>query len=332
MLENWRSVQRRGLWVLYLPCMKRASRLVRDRLKGSLHGLFRLGQRARLDILPRHFYSSIPDVKELENTRGWRKAFSMVGVAGADFTSQLRFLEECCPPELKQRLARHRVHEQACDENGESGYGPVEADFLYSFIVTKRPPRVLQIGSGVSTAVILRAAQDSGYQPSIVCIDPVPTAYLVRMAEQKSITLLRQRAQDVPLGALTGLSRGDLFFVDSTHAVRPGSEVNFVILEALPRLPCGCFVHFHDIYFPYDYQPSVLHTLFFSAESTLLHAFLINNSRCALAASMSWLHHACPEEMRRILPNYDPEPLPEGLYASREPSRHFPSATYLTVS
>jgi len=306
--------------------------LVRDRLKGSLHGLFRLGQRTRLDILPRHFYSSIPDLRELESSGSWRKPFSMVGVAGANLKSQLRFLQECCPPEMRQRLAQLRVHEQACRENAESGYGPVEADFLYSFIVTKRPSRVLQIGSGVSTAVILRAAQDSGYQPEILCIDPAPTAYLSRMAEQNSITLLPKRAQDVSLDALTDLSRGDLFFVDSTHAVRPGSEVNFIILEALPRLSSGCLVHFHDIYFPYDYQPSVLQTLFFSVESTLLHAFLINNSRYALAVSMSWLHHTCPEEMRRVLPNYDPEALLEGLYTSQAPSKHFPSAIYLEVS
>ena len=47
----------------------------------------------------------------------------------------------------------------------------------------------------------------------------------------------------------------DILFIDSTHAVKPGSEVNRLILDILPRLKSGVCVHFHDIYFSYDYQP-----------------------------------------------------------------------------
>ncbi|MCU1237860.1 MAG: methyltransferase family protein, partial [Candidatus Solibacter sp.] len=68
-----------------------------------------------------------------------------------------------------------------------------------------------------------------------------------------------------------------------THAVRAGSDVNRIVLEVLPLIPSGFFVQFHDIYFPYDYQSSVLTTLFFSGESTLLHAFLIDNRRYSIA-------------------------------------------------
>jgi len=143
--------------------------------------------------------------------------------------------------------------------------------------------------------------------------------------------LIPNPAQEVDLKVLTGLDAGDLLFVDSTHAMRPGSEVNRIILEVLPRLPSGSFAHFHDIYFPYDYQSAVLTTLFFGGESTLLHAFLIYNQRYSIAVSLSMLHHACPQQMQSLLPNYRPAVMHYGLHTMGEGPGHFPSATYLSV-
>jgi hypothetical protein len=136
----------------------------------------------------------------------------------------------------------------------------------------------------------------------------------------------------VDLKVLAGVDAGDLLFVDSTHAMRPGSEVNRIVLDVLPRLPPGASVHFHDIYFPYDYQSTVLRTLFFGGESTLLHAFLIHNRRYSIAVSLSMLHHACPEQMQLWLPNYRPAAMHYGLHEGGAAPGHFPSATYLAVS
>lgn len=307
------------------------SRNLRERLKSGLHGLFVTGQGIGWDVLPRHFYSPIPDIRDLSRTESWKRPFSMIGVAGADIESQMSFLRECCPQQLQNRLRRADIYAHASRENGEPGYGIVEADFLFCFIVTKRPRRIVQVGAGLSTAVILLAAKEADYAPEVVCIDPLPTGYLNRLAEHKMIALLPARAQEVDLNVLTGLDQGDLLFVNSTHSVRPGGEVNRIVLEALPRMASGSFVHFHDIYFPYDYQPSVLTTLCFASESTLLHAFLTNNRRYAIAASLSMLHHACPERMQSALPNYRPAVMDKGLYTAHEAGRHFPSATYLSV-
>jgi hypothetical protein len=143
------------------------------------------------------------------------------------------------------------------------GYGPVEAEFLFCFITTKRPNRIVQVGCGASTAVILLAAKEANYKPQVVCVDPFPTGYLTSAAGQKIIELIPKPAQEIDITVFTSLGGGDLLFVDSTHTTRPGSEVNRIILEVLPRLRSGWFVHFHDIFFPYDYQSQVLSTLFF---------------------------------------------------------------------
>ena len=304
------------------------TRKLRGGIKASLHRVFVTGQRFGLDIVPRHFYSTIPDIRELQQTESWRNPQSMIGVGGADIGPQLQFLRQCCLP-FQERLRRGDIYADACRDNGEMGYGPVEAEVLFCFIARKRPKRIVQVGGGVSTAVILSAAKEVGFTPQVVCIDPFPNAYLLHMAENQLIELVQQKAEHVDLTLLTEVNPGDLLFIDSTHAVRPGSEVNRIVLEVLPRLPAGSFVHFHDIYFPYDYQSSTLTDLFFSGESTLLHAFLIDNRRYAIAVSLSMLHHTCPGDIHSVLPHYRPAVMDFGIWT--EGCGHFPSATYLNV-
>jgi hypothetical protein len=304
---------------------------MREKIKSFLHSVFVLGQRFGWDILPRHFYSSIPDIRQLRRSESWRLPSSMIGVAGADIELQMSFVQDCCAP-LIDRIKQGGIHEHACKENGAVGYGRIEAEFLYSFIAAKRPGKIVQIGCGVSTSVILLAAKETGYKPQIVCIDPYPTEYLTRAADQKLIELQSIPAQEVDIGVLTALEAGDLFFVDSSHTVRPGSEVNRIVLEVLPRLPSGSFAHFHDIYFPYDYQSNVLDSVLFWEESSLLHAFLIDNKRCAIAASLSMLHHACPARLQSLFPGYRPAKMQYGLHSASDDRGHFPSSFYLSVA
>jgi Methyltransferase domain len=306
---------------------KDLSRTLREATKDLLHGVFRLGQRVGFDVLPRHFYSSIPSLRELSAHDGWKVRSAMVGVAGTDTTAQLAFLRDCCK---SLDLTRHSVHARACEKNGEEGYGVIESDVLFAFITRHVPGRIIQVGAGVSTAIILHAAEVAGYKPEIVCVEPYPTRFLNRSAASGAIRLVARKVQDTDIGALTVLNSGDLLFIDSTHAVKPGGDVNYLILEALPLLPAGVWVHFHDISFPYDYQPSLFKALFFSAESTLLQAFLACNPRYAIVLSLSMLHHDRQTELQELLPCYQPMPMDQGL--SRKSAKgHFPSATYLRV-
>src|SRR5262249_10249875 len=128
---------------------------------------------------------------------------------------------------------------------------------------------------------------------------------------------------------LTNLGDEGFLFVDSTHTVKPGSEVNRLILEILPRLEGGDWVHFHDIYFPYDYQRGLLYDeLFFSNETALIHALLINNPTPAVRAALRMLHYGAPDRLRRSLPGSSPAPNDEGLRAG---AGHFPASAYLQV-
>ncbi|HVN43736.1 MAG TPA: class I SAM-dependent methyltransferase [Steroidobacteraceae bacterium] len=304
-----------------------ANRTLTDLSKRVLRETFELGQRLGVDFLPRHFYSEIPDIRLMRRDRSWRAPFSMIGVRGAAIESQLEHLRSWVTPSIARHLREVDVFEAACAENGAVGFGRIEADLLFAFVASQKPAHIFQVGCGVSTAVCVAAARFAGYQPRITCVDPYPTGVLQRLAAAGSIDLIPERVQSVPLSRLEALGNDTLFFVDSSHTLGPAGEVSRIILEMLPRLKVGSRVHFHDIYFPYDYGRSVLReALFFQHESVLLHAFLAFNSRFSVLASCSMLHYGAPAELRDALPNYRPAPNDDGLSAG---TGHFPSSIYI---
>jgi hypothetical protein len=288
------------------------------------HKIFVFGQRFGLDVLPRHFYSEIPDIRKLHRSTRWRKRYSMQSVAGADCKEQLDFLRKLTATPIAERAT---VYESACRDNGVAGYGPIEAELLLHYVVACRPRSIVQIGAGVSTAVILRAAKICGYKPDLTCIDPFPTQLLHRLDAEGSIRLIKQPVEDVHADLAGQLRSGDLLFTDSTHTLGPAGEVSRLILEWLPCLNPGVRLHFHDIIFPYDYQPDTLTAaLFFPHESALLHAFLCMNPSFRILCSLSMLHHDRRAELATIFPNYRPCKTEDGIALD---AGHFPSSIFL---
>lgn len=299
--------------------------------KRALHRAFRVGQRLKVDVLPRHFYSSVPDVRQLSADESWRQASEMPGVRGTDLDQQIEELKSWFTEDVLDDGFASGIYEHATGANGAIGYGPAEAQMLYAFIATKRPRRVVQVGAGVSTAVILAAAERHSTGTRVTCVDPYPTEYLQELAGNGAIDLLAEPAQTAALDVFTSLESGDLLFIDSTHTVKPGSEVNRMILEVLPRLKTGVVVHFHDITFPYDYQRDILdRALFFWTESTLLHAYLANNDRMRILVSGSMLQYGRVKELSAVLPNFNPREHDRGLDIAGD-LRDFAGSTYLIV-
>jgi hypothetical protein len=300
---------------------------LKDIFKDTLVRMFHLGQRFGVDVLPRHFYSEIPSIAKLRATEHWRQSYTMVGVQGWNADEQLAFVRGAVTPEVAKYLAEHDVRAEAAKENGELGYGPVEAQMLFAFVATRRPQRIVQIGCGVSTAICIAAGKFAGYRPEITCVEPYPTNYLKSAAERGDIRLINRPVEDIGLDFFSHLADGDLFFVDSTHTLGPAGEVTRIIVEMLPRLSAGVYVHFHDIFFPYDYTPWILtDAMFFWHESPLLHAFLCMNRGFTVRASLSLLHHERQAGLQEAFPRYRPMPMTHGLMGG---DGDFPSSIYL---
>ncbi len=296
--------------------------------KRGWHRSFRALQRAGINFLPEHFYSGVPNLRDLEGRTDWRKPRSMHGIAARDVDAQMALLGSWLSPHADVLQSRS-VHRDAFVGGGaDGGYGEIEAEVLFGFVATNKPKRITQVGCGVSTAICLAAAERANYKPDIVCLEPYPSAYLQDAARKGSIRLVAQFAQTVDYDVIAALEDGDLLFIDSTHAVKPGSEVNYLIHEVLPRLRPGVWVHFHDIYFPYDYTRDTLDgDMLFPQESSLLYAFLTGNDHFKVEASLSMIHYAQPDALRALIPKYRPNGQVDGLRAGE--AGHFPSAAWL---
>src|SRR5262245_54472413 len=101
--------------------LKEAGKRASERVFHTFQGL-------GFDVLPRHFYSEIPDIAKLRQSVHWRESYTMIGVNGTDVDNQLDYIKSITSDEVRTRLANEDMHAYACSQNGESGYGRVEAD------------------------------------------------------------------------------------------------------------------------------------------------------------------------------------------------------------
>ena len=125
----------------------------------------------------------------------------------------------------------------------------LDAAAAYALVRCRRPARIVEVGSGHSTRFLARAVADGGLATAITCIDPNPRARLDGLAVRHVPTLLS--GADPAL--LAALGPGDLLFVDSSHVAMPGSDVDRLFLDVLPRLAPGALVHVHDVFLPDAY-------------------------------------------------------------------------------
>lgn len=125
----------------------------------------------------------------------------------------------------------------------------LDAAAAYALVRQRKPGQVIEVGSGHSTRFVARAIADGGLSTTLTAIDPAPRATL----EGLSVTWRRELVQATPLSLFQGLAAGDVLFIDSSHLLMPGSDVDHLLNRVLPVLPPGVLVHVHDIFLPDGY-------------------------------------------------------------------------------
>ncbi len=293
-------------------------------------GFLRLG----LHVVPDRFCSPLPNVLELERTRSrWARPSTMAGIA-VDLDAQEATLRAFCGPWQAEYAGSPLWHEARRRRFG-FGFNSIDAEALHGVVRSLRPRRIVEVGSGVSTYImaqlLARNRRDGAPAGRIVCIDPYP---FPRLRELPDVELLTAPVDAVGVEPFLELGENDLLFMDGSHVSKPGSDVNFMMLEVLPRLRPGVVVHIHDIFFPYWYEPNILTSFFHWNETALVQAFLVGNEGVEILFSMSMLHHHRPRVLQQLFPDYVPQPLEQGLYPAGHrtlvpPPGHYPRSLYL---
>ena len=125
----------------------------------------------------------------------------------------------------------------------------LDAAVAYTMVRGQQPKRIVEVGSGHSTRFMKRAAQDGGLDTHITAIDARPT----RFVDQLDIEFLRSPMGQVDGQIFSTICPGDILFIDSSHILMPGSDVDDLFNRIIPTLPSGALVHIHDIFLPDDY-------------------------------------------------------------------------------
>jgi methyltransferase family protein len=269
--------------------------------QAAYRGLRRGAARVGLDVVARTFYSPIPDLARLPPDT-FDRVSALPGIAW-DLDGQLEFVRSRVAPALAGPSAAGGV---AATEgyDPDSSYNLADAAVLYGMIRGLAPGRIVELGSGHSTLIMARAAcenEAAGGATVLESYDPYPGVAQPPLAGLARLE--RVRAQDVPPAVFETLVAGDVLFVDTTHTVKLGSDVNFIVLEVLPRLGPGVVVHLHDIFLPFEYPRSWPEDFgLYWSEQYLLQAFLAFNSGYEVLAAVHALQRLRPEAMRSLLP------------------------------
>ncbi|TWT02637.1 class I SAM-dependent methyltransferase [Reyranella sp. CPCC 100927] len=135
----------------------------------------------------------------------------------------------------------------------QSWFPTLDACAAYALIRDHGPRRIVEVGSGHSTRFLSRALADGGHDGEIVAVDPAPRADIAHLPH---VRLVRETVHRADPGLFAALASGDVLFIDSSHILMPGSDVDLLFNRVLPDLPTGVIVHIHDILLPDDYPPS----------------------------------------------------------------------------
>jgi hypothetical protein len=230
-------------------------------------------------VPPGHFYSPIPSDEDLAAHRDfdWNPA----EIPGVDLraAAQMQLVEQFVPfyntmpfgAEARPGL-RYRFRNPS--------YSYADGIFLHCMLRHVRPQRVIEIGSGNSSCMILDTNQHF-FRNAIQCtfIEPYP-AYLESLLQPTDrVNIVPTRLQDVPLELFDQLEANDILLVDSTHVSRLNSDVNRILFAILPRLKPGVRIHFHDVFYPFEYAVEWLERGWAWNEQYVLRAFLQYNGR-----------------------------------------------------
>jgi len=258
---------------------------------------------------PGHYYNPLVDPKAVDAYSDTVFDTSKKSVFGIDFRekAQLELLDELLPyykevPFPVEQTPGFRYYLG----NGIFSYS--DGIFLYMLMRHFKPSRIIEVGSGHSSAVMIdtneRFLNDS---VNLTFIEPYPERLysLLKDTDKTKNKIFELPIQQVPFSEFESLKAGDFLFVDSSHVSKTGSDVNYIFFEVLPRIKSGVIIHFHDIFTPMEYPKSWVmkkDVWFGFNEIYILRAFLMYNPEFEVIMFNTFLEEHHEDWFRKNMP------------------------------
>ena len=266
------------------------------------------------DLLRRNFYSPLPQLEELP-LDVFRRRNPMPGVTWAPDRHEA-FLRDLAP-----YLAEFTPPEGFFWGNGM--YESIESEVLYAVVRRHKPNRLVELGSGFTSLIMAAACQENASEGRSSCytvFDPFPREF-VKAGIDGVDSLQPVGAAEIQKKEFEALEDGDLLFIDTTHTVKVGSDVNRLILEVLPTLAPGVLVHVHDIFLPYEYPREFFEQHLYWQEQYLLQALLTENPNFEVLFPASATARERPDLITELIPKHQRPVGPSAFWMRRTQPR-----------
>ena len=244
---------------------------------------------------PGHFYSPIISVEDIKSreTEIWPEPLEDK-VNGIDLQTNSQL-------ELITQLSKYYPEIPFKDSQSDKlrywfknpFYAFTDGIVLHTMIRHLKPERIIEVGSGFSSALMLDT-NDLFFDNSIhlTFIEPYPMRLnsLISQKDKANSTIVENVIQKVSLDVFKELQAGDILFIDSTHVSKTGSDVNYILFDILPVLNTGVLIHFHDVFFPFEYPKNWVFKGRNWNEDYFLKAFLMYNINFEIRLFSHYIH------------------------------------------
>lgn len=269
---------------------------------------FEIWEEKGLHITPVHYYQAIPDTRTL-NDDIWKHTSELIGI-DMNVRMQMELLNLFSSKYKSEYEAfpysAPSVRHQFYINNGT--FESVDCEVLYCMIRDFSPKIIIEIGSGNSTYLsaqaLLANKQKKGSNSQLIAIEPYPNEIL-KTGFQGLTKLIDKKVEELDVSLFNTLQENDILFIDSSHILKTGNDVQKIYLEILPILNKGVLIHIHDIFFPAEYpKETILKHYRFWTEQYLLQAFLSFNNAFEVVWAGSYMHLNYPEKLENAFRSY----------------------------
>lgn len=262
---------------------------------------------ALLRTPPGHFHSPIPNCKEVSAKSAVIFDRTAARCAGIDLREekQLELLELLSGYYEDFPFTTTRSEELRYYYPNQI-FSLADALIVYAMLRHFEPRNVIEVGSGFSSAAMLDvndAFLDRSVGFTFIEPDPDRLLGLLTREDQRRHTIRAQQVQEIALEVFEALDAGDLLFIDSSHVAKAGSDLCYIVFEILPRLRPGVIVHFHDIFWPFEYPEHwILEEGRMWNEAYVLRSFLQFNEAFEVLYFSSFLAERHADLLRQRMP------------------------------
>jgi len=258
-------------------------------------------QEHKINIVPANFYSDIPLVDDILKSFEYSDDIKEVYNCGifnnetiSDFINAICvYAKEFSPPIEKEDETSYYWKNPA--------FSYADAMSYYCILRYYKPKKVLEIGSGFSTMVANQALLKNDNNAELVLIEPYPKDFLYELKTVKEI--IKTFVQEIPIDQMVSLvESSDIWFIDSTHTVKIGSDCLYIYLKVMPQIKKNILIHSHDIFLPFGMpQQNALEKHVYWTEQYLLYAYMLDNPKVNVKFSSVFAKYFLSDMSRKLM-------------------------------